>query len=376
MTGLTTAPVQGAGLGSIFAVKASRGWNIYGPINSLAPTLILEEPESYDWMADRNLLHFSQDEMPPELRNRVDFVLGADGVVGYDEDEGDAVAAPDTSGVDWPSWYVPPSYARKVVHFYRMQASVMALVGPAGNGKSTTALATLMAAGWARDQITVIDGHSEITIRDLLGDYTLTTDEEGNATERWEYGVLSRALLDGKAVIIDEFDAIPAYITVALNRLFLPLGQQALALKNGEVVEPNRYLPIFLTMNTFGSGRDRMYIGRDGLDAATKDRIVIIDTDYQNEVEILRSMGARKRDAEKAVKWAHTVRQAVGEENARVVLSPRGLIRICDTIKSGYSFETAKKWCFYDALDYKTRSALAFRLDEDAIINMADDECV
>jgi len=57
------------------------------------------------------------------------------------------------------------------------------------------------------------------------------------------------------------------------------------AAPSGEVIERHPDFILFSAMNTYGTGASRLYTGRSQLDAASLDRWVVLDCDYDAELE-------------------------------------------------------------------------------------------
>lgn len=155
------------------------------------------------------------------------------------------------------------------------------LVGPAGCGK--THLASQVAAGLGLDfaSVSCSAGMSE---GHLLG-RLLPTGEGG----RFEYvrSEFVRLYEEGGVFLFDEIDAADANVLLVINA----------ALANGHLSLPSRPAnpvatkhPDFVCIaaaNTFGTGADRQYVGRNQLDESTLDRFRIgqMQLDYDADLE-------------------------------------------------------------------------------------------
>jgi MoxR-like ATPase len=94
-----------------------------------------------------------------------------------------------------------------------------------------------------------------------------------------------QAFEEGGVFLFDEADALDPNVFLCINS----------ALANGFIHLPNRpenphakRHPDFvciLAANTYGTGANRQYCGRNQLDAATLDRFVVVSVDYSREVE-------------------------------------------------------------------------------------------
>lgn len=157
------------------------------------------------------------------------------------------------------------------------------LIGPAGTGKSHLAHQVAEAMGLRFGHISCSAGMSEGALYGRL----LPTGAGG----AFEYHptVLVDFFENGGVFLLDEMDASDSNVLVSLNA----------GLANGVMSLPNRItnplakrhkdFVLIAAANTYGTGPDRMYVGRNQLDEATLDRFRIsqIEMDYDPEVEEL-----------------------------------------------------------------------------------------
>jgi len=274
--------------------------------------------------------------------------------VVIDNNSSEAAIAAHTSIIKPKYWgklcmYLQPSRCRPVI----------ALVGPAGNGKTTVAEAVLEVLGYEYE---VLDMTEFIEPADLIGATTYVL-KDGQGSEVYKPGIVTRCFTQGKALIINEFDAANPRAALCLQSAFQAAGMH----KKGRYITspegrvyPQGDCPIILTMNTFGSGATRQYVGRNALDAASMDRITIITTGYEHEKEILLSNGYDEYTADQLVDWAASMRKTIDDNALRVVLSNRTLLRMADGIDFlGWDLEEAMEHEFLERLDADTRDMLA-----------------
>ncbi len=155
------------------------------------------------------------------------------------------------------------------------------LVGPAGCGKTHLAAQVAEALGLPFASISCSAGMSE---GQLLG--RLVPTGEGG---RFEYlrSDFVKCYEEGGVFLFDEIDAADSNTLLVINA----------ALANGHMALPNRpekptavKHPDFVCIaaaNTFGTGADRQYVGRNQLDESTLDRFRIgqIELDYDFSIE-------------------------------------------------------------------------------------------
>lgn len=189
------------------------------------------------------------------------------------------------------------------------------LVGPAGCGKTTIGEHCARALGLPFFiTSTVMDTHELMGFTDGYGKYHSTP--------------FRQAFEFGGVWVADEIDAWDAAALLTANS----------ALANGFATFPDATAPIrrhehfrmVATANTFGHGADRVYIGRNELDAASLDRFATIEVDYDTELE--------RQFCNGQARWLHRVweiRKKVQEKNIRHVVSSRAIIMGAAALNAG-----------------------------------------
>ena len=193
------------------------------------------------------------------------------------------------------------------------------MVGPAGCGKTTIGQQTARALNLPFYITSTINDTHELTgFIDGYGKYHSTP--------------FRAAFEFGGVWVADEIDAWDASALLAANA----------ALANGYTTFPDRDQPtprhfnfrMVATANTFGTGADRVYIGRNELDAASLDRFAMVTVDYDLNLERAFCNGN--------VKWLEHVwqlRKRVAEKNIRHVVSTRAIINGSVALASGMQWE-------------------------------------
>lgn len=191
------------------------------------------------------------------------------------------------------------------------------LVGAAGSGKTHTCEQVAQALGLSFGCISFCAQSSKT---DLLGYMSVSTGEYF-ATE------FRKAFEFGGVFVADEIDNGNPNIISVLNSA---LSNGVCAFPDG-MVKKHADFVLIACANTYGNGADRMYVGRNQLDAATLDRFVIIDFPYD---EVLEMEIAPNKQFAKIV-------QAVREElrGERVVISPRATIKGGKLLNAGMDQE-------------------------------------
>lgn len=238
----------------------------------------------------------------------------------------------------------------------------IALVGPAGNGKTTAAEEVLRLRGI---EYFVIDANVTMEPFDLIGGMSYET-SAGSGKQVWKDGPVTRAFREGKGIIINEFDSLDPRTALCLQS----------ALQGKGATNPNRYVtlsgnpdedrvypqgdcPILLTMNTFGSGATRLYTGRNALDAASRDRLTLISTAYENEDKILMAHGYAQDTARKLLTWAAATRQQIDRHELPIILGMRTLLGIAELVDVfGLALDKALEMEFYSVQEADVVSLL------------------
>lgn len=146
------------------------------------------------------------------------------------------------------------------------------LVGPAGSGKTHIATNCAELLGLDHYSISVNEQTSKsdfLGYKDANGEIVLT-----NFRTAYEHGGV---------FIIDEIDAgnpnILTVINSALSNNFCPFPDG--------MVKRHKDFVCVCTANTFGEGESLQYIGRNILDAATRDRFASLYINYSNTLEAI-----------------------------------------------------------------------------------------
>ena len=131
----------------------------------------------------------------------------------------------------------------------------------------------------------------------------------------------------GGVFLMDELDAGNANVLIQVNA----------ALSNGQAAFPDKMVKmhkdfIFIaTANTYGTGMDRQYVGRNQLDAVTLDRFTLIDWDIDEDLEAGFVFGTYGKAWNMAVRAA---RDYVSEHNIRALITPRATLKGCKLLSA------------------------------------------
>ena len=220
------------------------------------------------------------------------------------------------------------------------------LVGPAGTGKST--MAQQAAAGLKLDFFALSVGPTTPTSKvfgylDAGGSYHDTP--------------FRRAYQQGGLMLIDELDNGHAGLLTELNQA---LALDICAFPDGMVARHPGFR-LVTTGNTYGTGADRQYVGRQALDAATLDRFITIDVPVDENLEARLALAhapSRPEQAERMLAEVRRLRQLAEEQRLPVILSPRASINAAKLLEAGTSVAKATQWCVTRGLSPAHRNAL------------------
>lgn len=148
------------------------------------------------------------------------------------------------------------------------------VVGPAGAGKNSLLAHVAARSGAPLRRISM---KSDMRSAHFLGEKIVDLDRgTRNSVVLWRDGVLAEAARRGHWIVIDEVDACPAGILLALQSVLEQGHPLCLAENHGEVVPIHPNFRIFATANTLGHGDDSgLYAGTHVLNEATLDRFAI-----------------------------------------------------------------------------------------------------
>lgn len=189
------------------------------------------------------------------------------------------------------------------------------LVGPAGSGKTQVAV---QCAEVLKKK------HYSISVNE----HTSKTDFMGYMDANGKLVVTNfrKAFEDGGLFIIDEIDAAnPNILTIinsALSNGFCPFPDG--------MIERHKDFICICTANTFGEGESAHYIGRNALDAATRDRFATMHVDYDENIE-------KFLNDTTIFHLASEIRNYFKNNKIDFVVSTRGMLRLTNLMRiEGY----------------------------------------
>lgn len=251
-------------------------------------------------------------------------------------------------------------------HKFPLLASAVAarvnvmLVGPAGSGKTTAVEKVAKALG--------LDFYATGAVN---SEYKLTgfIDAQGRIVST----AFRKAFEKGGLFLFGETDASMPGALLASNTA---LANDWMDFPDG-MVRKHENFRIVADANTFGTGADRLYVGRNQLDAASLDRYVVIDWEYDEALEAsLIGLPAPKGSPVPASIWplpevevqgvaarwferVRKVRHAVADLKVRHVVSPRATLHGVKLLAAGWSWADTEQAVIWKGLDADTKTKVA-----------------
>ena len=216
------------------------------------------------------------------------------------------------------------------------------LVGPAGTGKSTIARSIAKALGRQFYSSAKLSSEFQLVgYRDAQSDYSPTP--------------FYTAYTQGGVFFFDELDASHPDAVVALND----------AIASREFTFPCDTTPtkahkdfyILAAGNTMTRGADRQYTSRKPLDAASVDRFLFVDIDYDNNLEMRFSLaeykalnGTNEEEARELVYGVQSYRKAALKAGIAHPITPRASLMGVSMLSVGWSVSDIMQACVFKGL--------------------------
>ena len=237
------------------------------------------------------------------------------------------------------------------------------LVGPAGSGKSTAAEQAAAAVGLPYYEKS-------------MGPQTSQWDLVGYLTADGKYvpGAMRRPYEHGGVFMLDEIDNSNSSILTVCNSatgndnytfpdcmidpndpIYREINPEALP---GTRVKRHPDFVLLAAGNTYGRGADRMYVGRQQLDAATLDRFAVIDWDYDEDAEF-QWAGA---DMYEWTKYVQSIRYIVQSHLMRVIVSPRASINGATMLRNGIERDLVEEMVLWKGISADDRNRIQLEL--------------
>jgi cobaltochelatase CobS len=230
------------------------------------------------------------------------------------------------------------------------------LVGPAGSGKTTAA------AQVAKALDLPFYGTGAINTEYKLSGFI---DAQGRVIST----AFRKAFEHGGVFLFDEIDGSLPGALLAFNSA---LANDWYDFPDANIKRHDNFR-VIAGANTFGTGADRQYVGRNQLDAASLDRYAVLDWGYDEVLEaamigadapkgapVPRSIEPlpAERVQAVAVQWVERVRKvrgAVNDLKVRHVVSPRATVNGARLLAAGFTWSEAEDAVIWKGLDADTR---------------------
>ncbi len=234
-----------------------------------------------------------------------------------------------------------------------------------GTGKSTHIEQIAARLNWRCLRVN-LDSH--VSRIDLVGKDAIVL-ENGSQVTKFKEGIIPWALLNGIALVFDEYDAGRPDVMFVIQRILEIEGKLTL-LEQNRVITPHPFFRLFCTTNTIGLGdTSGMYHGTQQVNQGQMDRWNIVSSlNYlpeEKELEIIISkVGsfANKFGKEKLshmVNLANLTRSGFKNGDISTVMSPRTVITWAENTIIFNDLKYAFKVTFLNKCDEAERSIIA-----------------
>jgi MoxR-like ATPase len=198
------------------------------------------------------------------------------------------------------------------------------LVGPAGTGKSTIGRQVSEALGIKCFAMSCNPQMPESRIFGFV-------DAQGVYRE----SVVYKWWNDGGVLVLDEVDNGHPGILSAFN---LMLSSDEMTWPNGEIVKKHDDAVVIACANTYGSGANSQYVGRNMLDGAFLDRFVMVHVgiDSALEADMVKAVSTNDQVAEDWLAVVRQIRANVDAAGLKVIVSPRASVTGAKLLKRGW----------------------------------------
>lgn len=275
-------------------------------------------------------------------------------------------------GFTLPNEYVPeiePGYhfdkktALAILAGFKFNKRVL-LQGLHGTGKSSHISQVAALLNWPCIRIN-LDSH--VSRLDLLGKDGIVIND-GKQTTEFQPGILTWAIQNPIALILDEYDAGRPDVMFVIQHL-LEQGGKLTLLDQKRTITPHPKFRLFATANTVGLGDTTgLYQGTQLLNQGQLDRWNIIATlDYlapEQEIKILLGKFPEldtptgRTSLQQKVMLADLTRESLKYGDLSIVMSPRTLISWVENEKIFSSCNEAFKFSFYNRCDENEKELL------------------
>jgi energy-coupling factor transporter ATP-binding protein EcfA2 len=222
-----------------------------------------------------------------------------------------------------------------------MRENIM-LVGPAGSGKTTACANVAKALDLKFESMSVC---MQTTKSDLLG-YI-------DANSNYVSTRLRECYETGGVFLLDEIDSGNPNVLTVINALS----------ENGHGPFPDKTIArhedfiLIAAANTWGLGGNIEYVGRNPIDAATRDRFAMVSFDYDEDLE--RALSSDDSWADRV----QMIRMAINElREKNVMATPRAAIKGSRMLANGFSREAVEDMMIFKGINPEIKNRVLGRV--------------
>ena len=221
---------------------------------------------------------------------------------------------------------------KQVLALAAMKKPVL-LKGPAGSGKNVII-----------EQVAKALNLQFYYTNDVTDEFKILGYMDANGT--FQKTQFFKAFTEGGVMFIDEIDNSNSSALLAINSAIGTGDNHYMAFPDGEFYKAHPDFRIIAAANTFGTGADAIYCGRQTLDGASLNRFSTIVIDYDREIE------KKVTDNSEILELYWNVREIINKNGIRHVISTRNIINATDLIKSkAFSIEEVFDLTLIQSLD-------------------------
>lgn len=158
-----------------------------------------------------------------------------------------------------------------------------------------------------------------------------------------------KAFTNGGLFFLDEIDASIPEVLVLLNAA---IANRYFEFPNGRV-DAHKDFRVVAAGNTVGAGANELYTGRLVLDSATLDRFVVIDFDYDKNIELHIAKGNKE-----LVNFTRGLRKFCKDNGIRATFSYRMIMNVSKLESAGLKLTSILEMAVLKGLDRDTINTL------------------
>lgn len=220
------------------------------------------------------------------------------------------------------------------------------IVGPAGSGKTTAAINCAKALNLPFYFTGAVASEFKLTgFIDAQGRIVSTE--------------FRKAFENGGVFLFDEIDASYPQAILAFNAA---LANDYMDFPDKRV-ERHKDFYCIAAANTYGQGGDRQYIGRNQLDAASLDRFVFLDWNYDENLE--RELAGNQDWSD----YIQEVRKFIETNKIRHVVSPRASISGAKLLSNGIERDIVEDTILWKGIDEATKQKIKSNLFIETVLS-------